>query len=665
MNSKATAAALSLAIPLAAVAQTSVEEHQSKIEKALEQAVSKQGLSVGGLATGELLFSDLSGSAKKDSLRASEAVAYTQVDFDLKARPNSTTLARAVFRMHMDWPNFFGNPSTPIETRWLSLDGKAMDMLYYSVGDMSLKWSPYTLWSPDVGFLYTPRLFAQAQQQAMYERFQGDNVRNLQGIQFGIRAAAPEIAIDSFNVGLLGSKLYTADHSAAEQLKAAYPFVWGKFDRYLVGGRGDVTFLKGASLGATYLVEKDLKTTFRDQDTTEAARWGRDSAQAGSVISARVGAQGDKFVSIEGLTFGANVEYAMSSWDALKVVDSIHTLSSAMTDSAYKGQREIAKLDGKALNATLNVGYQISKVMVIKLNGGYLMNDSGFRNDAAQSPTFRGGRILNTEQGWTTWNTFDAMYHNVYRFIPEANSNETVKNPVEKNNYTNQVLDPSQYSLKNLDWNVQMVLPNGLATANRVGPQADLDASFLDGAVDVRASAAFLTEAKASYAMADTLGGFIVENDSVLSKASYQKIQFGAKVRVDKFLEGVWDLPLEFAGSFEQNSGKASNSVLDYKNTVFNVGAYIAVHKRLAILAGYQMIDGKQNTNFADSVIAMSGVAAPVSNKQTNLGLGLEVKIQEGAYLMAMWNQLSTKYPNLTKQDFDQAITNVKLQVAF
>jgi len=77
------------------------------------------------------------------------------------------------------------------------------------------------------------------------------------------------------------------------------------------------------------------------------------------------------------------------------------------------------------------------------------------------------------------------------------------------------------------------------------------------------------------------------------------------------------------------------------------------------------MIDGKQNTNFADSVIAMSGVAAPVSNKQTNLGLGLEVKIQEGAYLMAMWNQLSTKYPNLTKQDFDQAITNVKLQVAF
>jgi hypothetical protein len=54
-----------------------------------------------------------------------------------------------------------------------------------------------------------------------------------------------------------------------------------------------------------------------------------------------------------------------------------------------------------------------------------------------------------------------------------------------------------------------------------------------------------------------------------------------------------------------------------------------------------------------------------VDNKQSNLGLGLEIKIQEGAYLMGMWNQLSTKYSNLEKADFDQAITNVKLQIAF
>jgi len=116
MNSKATVAALTLAIPLAAMAQTSVEDQQSKIEKALENVLSKQGLSVGGLATGEYLKSDFSGSATDNSLRTTEPVTYTQVDFDLQARPNATTTARAVFRMHLDWPNFWPVCST---TEWV------------------------------------------------------------------------------------------------------------------------------------------------------------------------------------------------------------------------------------------------------------------------------------------------------------------------------------------------------------------------------------------------------------------------------------------------------------------------------------------------------------------------------------------------------------------
>lgn len=639
MNSKATAAALTLAIPLAVMAQTSIEDQQSKIEKALENVLSKQGLSVGGLATGEYLKSDFSGTATDEALRTTEPVTYTQVDFDLRARPNATTTARAVFRMHLDWPNFWGSPSTPLETRWLSLDGKAAGMLYYGVGDMSTRWSPYTMWAPDVGFLYTPRLFEQAQQQAMSERFQGENKRNLQGLQFGLRAAAPDLAIDSFDVGLLGAKLASADHTSAEQLKAAYPFNWGAFDRYVLAGHGDVTFLKAVSLGGTYLIDQDLKSTWDvAPGDTASARVGRDSAQSGTVVAARAGFQADKLLDMGGIKAGLNVEFAHSSWDGY----------------IYRsGTDTVPKLTGSALNAAVNAGYVIPSVLNVRVTGGYLQNDSAFRNDLAQSPTFHGGRILNTEQlakstGWDSWNTFDAMYHNVYRFIPEANSNNTVKNPIEKNNYTNQVFDPTQYSLKQLDWNLQMVLPGGEATANRVGPKIDLDASILDGAVDLKGAFYSLQEVKASF-------------DSG-SKAKYQKIQAGAKVRIDKFLNGIWDLPLEIAGSYEQNTGKAGDQ-FNYVSTVLNAGAYIAVHKRVALLAGYQSIDGKQKTDIADSLLVAEG--GPVSNKQTNLGLGVEVKIQEGAYLIGMWNKLTTKYTNLTDKDYDQDIVNVKLQMAF
>lgn len=645
MNSKATAAALTLAIPMAAMAQASVEEKQTKIEQALESALSRQGISVGGLSTGEYASSKISGSGVNDDYRSTEPVAYTQVDFDIKARPNTSTTARAVFRMHLDWPNFWGSPSTPIETRWLSIDGKAMDMLYYSVGSMGAKWTPLTMWAPEVGFLYTPRLFAQQQQQAMNERFLGDNKRILPGAQFGIRASMPSISLDSFNVGLLGSKLYSADHSTAEALKAAYPFTWGSFDRVLYGLNGDATFAKGLNVGLTALVEEDLKSTYKNQSATTAAEKARDSAQAGSIFGVRLGAQLDRFVAMPGIKAGLELEYVSSTWDK-------HRL----------GGDTIPKLTGGALSAAVKFGYEMPKTFTGKVNAGFMTNDSAFRNDVAQSATFNGGRIYNTEQlagysGWGNYNLFDAMYHNVYRFVPEASTNNTAKNAIEKNNYTNQVFDPSKRGMDAYDMNVQMVLPNGLATANRTGLNLGLEGSLLEGAVDAQINVLSLSQVKGSFhnvsLVDDGAGNMIPVMDAATQKATYQKIQAGTKVRVDKFLTGTWDLPLEFSASYEQNTGKAG-SVFDYASTIMNVGAYIAVHKRLALLAGYQSLNGDDKTvgDFGD-------------NKQTNTGAGLEVKIQEGAYLLGMWNKLTTKFPTATDADYDQSITSVKLQVAF
>lgn len=642
MNSKATAAALTLAIPMAAMAQTSVEEKQSQIEKALEAALSRQGISVGGLATGEYAQYEETGNAVDKAQRTTEPLAYTQVDFDIKARPNTSTTARAVFRMHLDWPNFWGSPSTPIETRWLSIDGKAMGMLYYSLGNMGVKWTPLTMWAPEVGFLYTPRLFAQQQQQAMAERFQGDNKRLLQGTQFGIRAAAPQMAIDSFNVGFLGSKLATADHSKAEQLKAAYPFQWGEFDRLAYGVNADVTFLKGMNVGLTALVDNELKTSFANQDTTEAARFNRDRAQAGSVFGVRLGAKLDKFVELPGIQAGLDVEYVSSSWAARSRNITLEDGSAA--------KDTVPKLTGGALSGAMNFGYTVPKVFTGKLTAGYIQNDSAFRNDLAQSATWNGGRIMNTEQlaqadGWGSYNVFDAMYHNVYRFVSEDSSNNTAKNAIEKNNYTNQVMTPEQQVRRDL--NLQFVLPNGLATANRGGLNLGVDLALLEGAVDAKLGFMSLSEVKAT-AGADNS-----------TKATFQVLQAGTKVRVDKFLTGTWDLPLEFTASFEQNSAKASDD-FDYASSILNVGAYVGVVKRVALLAGYQSLKGDDKRVLGEGVPSLD-------NNHTNMGVGVEFKIQEGAYLMAMYNKMTTKFPGIAdnKADFDQTATNVKLQVAF
>ena len=66
----------------------------------------------------EYIKSDIDGDAVVDGKRTSEYVTYTQVDFSLIGRPNTFTSAKAIFRMHADWPNFWGSPQNPPFQVW-------------------------------------------------------------------------------------------------------------------------------------------------------------------------------------------------------------------------------------------------------------------------------------------------------------------------------------------------------------------------------------------------------------------------------------------------------------------------------------------------------------------------------------------------------------------
>ena len=57
------------------------------------------------------------------------------MDFDIRARPNTATQGRLIMRMHQDWRNFFSDIGNPINTRWISIDGKVKEMFSYNVGD--------------------------------------------------------------------------------------------------------------------------------------------------------------------------------------------------------------------------------------------------------------------------------------------------------------------------------------------------------------------------------------------------------------------------------------------------------------------------------------------------------------------------------------------------
>jgi hypothetical protein len=195
MNTKALAAVACLWLPVVASAadDQSVTTQLDSLGQKFEKILSTQGISMGGQVLGEVGSSDLSGNSEVTGRRSDEPIGFTQVDFDLRARPNTVTQARAVFRLYLDDASFFGAPYTPFETRWLSIDGSAQQgMLYYHLGNLAEKWSPLTMWSPDPGIpLHSAPLRPGAARSHGGSRFQGNNVRNLQGFNIGLRAAVP------------------------------------------------------------------------------------------------------------------------------------------------------------------------------------------------------------------------------------------------------------------------------------------------------------------------------------------------------------------------------------------------------------------------------------------------------------------------------------------
>jgi hypothetical protein len=710
MNTKALAAVACLWLPVVASAadDQSVTSQLDSLGQKFEKILSTQGISMGGQVTGDFGLSDLSGNSEVPTRRSDETIGFTQVDFDLRARPNTVTQARAIFRLYLDDASFFGAPYTPFETRWLSIDGSAQQgILYYHLANLAEKWSPLSIWSPDPSFTYTPRLFAQEQQEAMSERFQGNNVRNLQGFNIGLRAAVPNARIDSFDVQVLAAKLLTAAGLGTDPVSAltsginwsmdgttGAPDSLANFDRWALGARGSVTFLGAFNLGVNYLNIKDLKSTYGIQDTSLISQ-DRDSfAVDGNIATIQGGADIAKFMGSQNLVLGLDAELGYSSWNYNVGRDTSSLLTTYVP--LYKATT------GSAIDVDLKAGWKTENWSAAA-NVGYLSVDSGYRSDLAQSLTFnqKFGRIYNTDQdvysnatgAYTNllhYNTFDALYDHVFRYVAE-NQNEYAKDPYDKLAYTNYVgpaLNPSlgqwtsntalaaaayrtaaagtdttatkaaklalyQQALLNspFDRDFQLVLPSGEASPNRVGPKFGFEGSFLNGGVEGLLSGYLLQEAKGSV-LDDT-------NQAVAEKAKFQQIDAGVKVRIDRFLPN-WNtllhprnpIPLELSLSAGQSTAKGGTS-LDYTSTEVAASAYVGILPRLSLLGGYQEIIGLDNS------------AAEVSRNVSDMAGGLEFKIQEGAYFLAMYSLLKTEYPNASEYNFDQSIWSTKISVSF
>jgi len=637
-----------LTLSVSAWAADSLEERVDALSAQFERAVSKAGIHFSGEFRSQYLSSTVSENAVQPSGKKNESVEYTSVDFDVVARPNSALSGRAVFRLHQDWRNFFGDVQNPIATRWLSIDGSLMGgIVKYSLGDYKKKVSPLTLWSPDMEFLYEPEIFAMQRRFAMSESFLGENNRLLQGMDLSFKAQLYPL-LEEVEANIFGARLASTGTGETNVLPPGISDMPPLFDKYLLGFTAGTQIFKGLGLGITNITIFDHKASYNG--TEEAADR---ASQSTNVFSGRFNADNRVFMETDFVKFGVDVEVAFSSdRDAWFRRDDDGNL--VLEDG--KHVVEDSSRTGMAMNVGLSARLAFGDAGSVKLRGTFINNDSTFRNEAAQSPVFFQHRaIINNENGLSglgVMNPFDAMYRTVFKAAPSQFFGHA--QPQMKTNYNIAIL-PHAYPTAPAGSNLsvfQQALPGSLASADRSGAIVNLDGSFLDNALSVGVKAAIL-ETVGEYNLRDADNVLTEDKD----KSNFLEAVGGASVDIAKFAPVVGP-SLVIGGSFGMY--KREHGDWGWENTLLSGELNYNFHRRFSLLLGYQQLD--INSKFDGDVNPGS------EHTFTNFAAGIQYKVADGGALTVKLNRVSGErvaYEDEPKLSYKAVQPEVFLTVTF
>lgn len=631
----------------------------------LERIMAKAGISIDGEFRSQFLKTDITGKGADTTKRTDESAEFTSVDFDIKARPNTITQGRLIFRMYQDWRNFMSNFDNPIFTRWISIDGTLNGMFSYNAGDFRQKYTPLTLYAPDIDLLYEPDIFAKERAIAQNEVFIDNNQRMLQGVNANFAAEIAPV-FNSLQIGVLGARLRDVQTSIQNGDFLASRIESSPVEKFLAGSNLDLTFLKGVSVGGNFMWMFDNKGSYPgDRSIIDTM------AENTRIVDLRGGVDVGKLINANNWKLGVSAEIANSSDDSCyyDTVGRGQAILDTVTTHRFPGLNLATKvIQGAALRAGITAGFTSGEAVNVSLEANFLNNASDFRNDLAQSPDFVGHRIMNVENdNWATskldvnsqhYSTFDAMYRSVFKFDPSASSNYWAMAPFSKNSYTNLILTQSELSIikaNNLDPALQLVMPFGPATPNRTGLDARVTAGLLNNLLQVKLLVTSLKEIDPE-AVSPTLK---------LPVTAYSQVGGGLKINIAGFIG--WKLPFyvssSFARSTADNNGIASDSLFpktDFTSDFYCENLYFKFWKRAALVGGMEIINNETATMYS------------VKQAQLMYAAGLEYKVSEGSYVIGTIGRMQVSNTNNTPNasdaslaDFAQPFVNLSLKVMF
>ena len=580
------------------------------LTKKVEQFMSKAGVNFSGQFKSRMLTSSLNGNLTDLSPKAgkyNEDILYTSVDFEVGVRPNDIIGGKLILRMHEDWRNVFASMSSPLTTRWISIDGNAKNMFFYNAGDYKVKFTTLTLWAPEPEIMYEPYIFSRQRADVMNEVFAGDNNRVLQGVNLNFLAQALP-AFNETHLNVFGARLRKQGSSADTVGYRPTAVDASLMDRYSTGADLYFKFLDGVEVGGTFLYTGDALGTYVD----------------GSEIDG-------KAIRSQNMVYGGRLGLGTSTFGVdNSVIDAkIFGEYAGTNDKRYDKTIGEYSYKGMAVNGGLDLSVVLGGAGNLHLNGKYIYTDDAFRNEMAQSPVLYKKQIMNTAANVDAYSSFDAMYKQVFKYTP-AEGETGIKQPTQKIAWTRGIMtyDEISKTAKNgeIENYLTPVMPFGDATPNRNGFASDLGLDFLDKAILVSGKFKLFNEIVIDTVMAKNI-----------NLGKFMQYGGGASIDLAK-LGGFWSYPIVLSGSYlhsDVDNGLTTSagqfSEVDYD--FINGGLYFKFYKKAALIGGYQMINSTDNMNGPDRTLTQMQWAG-----------GLEYTVAEGGKLTGTVGQIGNTY---------------------
>ena len=690
MNMKMKRLLIALLTASVASSASVVAENQKALQAKADSANAKRGVEIGGSIRAVAQRSSFSTDQDVNGVNAMPSVErneFVSADLNFGFRPYENVRANVMMRIGGGMQEYFAAASKTFEAKWLNVEGNIGKNLYWVVGDFRQEISPLTIYNPGIDIMYEPTVFARKRHMAQKEQLLEGNKRNLQGanIQFRqeidpmigeIRAEAIFARVNRVSVlDLTGAEgnILPNDTIAGASLASST-------DKWLVGGNIELLPLhKNVYVGVTPMLIFDNENSktyvykhpydFVD-DNYDLENYTRQEInpyetgfQNTLVVSGRVGADVSGILNNKNLVLDLVAEYAMSmdkEKTPVYVDDPMDPTVKVLT-----GYNE-EKINGSALLATLNAGYKVDSSWSAVLALDFIRNDEKWFNNLAQSPSFFAQRVLNSDKDAVCtkkadngsclefdsqvkygvnsplYSTFDALYNYSPKFAPVArtlgtNDDKTKGGqtksyniaPYNKNSWGSNVYSRAQLALLGLltDNAIQLALPNGLATANRMGVSALIKGDWQEK-VEAQILANVFNQVKT------------VSPD--IDKVSYLEYGAGAKVNIAKIVG--YSKSAEVSGSYKHSESKTtlvagSATSLAFNATegkvasdFINVGASAQFLPRLGVTAGMQMINSDYGALSASNPIVGRDVPL-MKSKQLQWMVGFDYLVGDNAWL--------------------------------